>query len=250
MNKEMSKFGNLKLRLLNRLTESFTSDNKKEVKDMIKLLKSNKVLAEMYLFYEDIENKYIPNKETATLFVEQVEKLLMERQSNINDICGVLSEAVGEVNVNPNELYDALDTLCEGNTLMNIESKVSAKQSLIKFLISNQPKTIEESVPHTENSTLLNAVLVNNFNNKFSDFMNENEKETFMKITSMTSSELDNEITTLKESISTKIDEMLSENNDSEFKSKLNDVKTQLSEMASTKYDYYRLIQLKDGFED
>ena len=249
MNNTMSTFGNLKLRLLNKLTESFAGESKNEVKDIIKTLKSNKVLAEMYLFYEDIENKYVPNKETATLFVEQVEKLLMERQSNIQDICNVLSEMVGDVETTSNELYECLDVLSEGNTLLNIETKVSSKQKLISFLMSNKPKQVEESLEHTSNMSLLNAVLVNNFNNKYSDFMNESEKEMFVKITSLSGKELENEITTLKEAISSKIDTILSESNDGDLSSKLSEVKNQLSETTNTKYEYYRLVQLKDGLE-
>ena len=142
-----------------------------------------------------------------------------------------------------------LDVLSEGNTLLNIETKVSSKQKLISFLMSNKPKHVEQSVEHTSNMSLLNAVLVNNFNNKYSDFMNESEKEMFVKISSLSGKELENEITTLKEAISSKIDTILSESNDGDLSSKLSEVKNQLSETANTKYEYYRLVQLKDGLE-
>jgi DNA-binding transcriptional regulator GbsR (MarR family) len=79
--------------------------------------------------------------------------------------------------------------------------------------------------------------------------MNESEKEMFVKITSLSGKELENEITTLKEAISSKIDTILSESNDGDLSSKLSEVKNQLSETTNTKYEYYRLVQLKDGLE-
>lgn len=246
----MSKFGNLKLRLLSKLTESFASNNKKEVRNILKSLKSDKVLAEMYLFYEDLENKTISNKETATLFVEQVEKLLTERFSLIGNQCDKLSSMVGEIDVPSNELYECLDVLSEQNTLMNIESKVSAKQKLISHLMSNKTSTIEENEDYTENENLLNTVLVNNFNTKFSDFMNENEKETFKKIVSMSNEDLQTQMVELKENLINKIEGMISENSDAELVNKLTDVKKQVVESNTNKYDYYRMLNLSEGFED
>ncbi len=67
----MSNFGNVKVKLLNKLTESYTSDNKSEVKEILKQIKSDKNLSEMYLFYEDVENKNISNSETANVFIKQ-----------------------------------------------------------------------------------------------------------------------------------------------------------------------------------
>ena len=52
----MTNFGELKTKLLTKLTESYTSNNKGEIKDLVNKLKSNKSLSEMYVFYENIEN--------------------------------------------------------------------------------------------------------------------------------------------------------------------------------------------------
>ena len=50
----MTNFGELKTKLLTKLTESYTSNNKGEIKDLVNKLKSNKSLSEMYVFYENI----------------------------------------------------------------------------------------------------------------------------------------------------------------------------------------------------
>ena len=66
----MKKFGVIKTKILNKLTESYANENKAEIKDILTLIKENKEFKEMYLFYEEIENKYIEDKETAKLYVE------------------------------------------------------------------------------------------------------------------------------------------------------------------------------------
>ena len=55
----MNKFGELKNKMLTKLTESYTKENKTEVKDILKTIKENKDFKEMYLFYEEIESKTI-----------------------------------------------------------------------------------------------------------------------------------------------------------------------------------------------
>ena len=66
----MNKFGAIKTKLLSKLTESYAKENKAEIKDILTTIKENKEFKEMYLFYEEIENKYIDDKETAKLYVE------------------------------------------------------------------------------------------------------------------------------------------------------------------------------------
>jgi len=173
----MSNFGDVKTKLLVKLTESYTSDNKSGVKDLLKQIKSNKNLVEMYLFYEDIENKHIPSVETAKLFVEQIETLLIQKSKLLGESLSNLSGILKDVNTDKNEIYECLDILSEDVTLLNVEKKVVAKEKLLKNLTLPKQTQVSESTVHTDNQSLLNAVLVNNFNTKFTDFMNEEQKE-------------------------------------------------------------------------
>ena len=66
----MNKFGIIKSKLLTKLTESYANENKAEIKNVLTTIKENKNFKEMYLFYEEIENKYIEDKEIAKLYVE------------------------------------------------------------------------------------------------------------------------------------------------------------------------------------
>jgi hypothetical protein len=244
----MSNFGNVKMKLLNKLTESYTSDKKSEVKKILKQIKSDKNLSEMYMFYEDIENKNISNTESAKLFVEQVESLLIEKTKVIKESCKSLDKILGNVPIEKNEIYECLDVISEGNTLLNIEKKVESKMKLISHLTKEKTTQVAESSTHTDNQSLLNAVLVNNFNIKFVDFMNEDQKETFKKIVSMEESELKSEMESLRESLNTKIDSLLTES-DNELSDKLTNVKNDVNQSTVSKYNYFRLIELKSSLD-
>jgi len=51
----------------------------------------------MYLFYEDIENKHIPSVETAKLFVEQIETLLIQKSKHLGESLTNLSNLLKDV---------------------------------------------------------------------------------------------------------------------------------------------------------
>ncbi len=245
----MSNFGDVKTKLLVKLAESYTTDNKSGVKDLLKQVKSNKDLVEMYLFYEDIENKHIPSVETAKLFVEQIETLLIQKSKHLGESLTKLSNLLKDVSTDKNEIYECLDILSEDVTLLNVEKKVVAKEKLLKSLTTSKVNHVSESTVHTDNQSLLNAVLVNNFNTKFTDFMNEEQKETFKKIVSMKDVELSVEMTSLKESMSGKFDKLISEETDSALIDKLNQAKREVTESTVNKFNYYRLIELSKSLD-
>jgi len=245
----MSNFGNVKTKLLVKLTESFASDKKSDVKDLLKQIKSNKNLIEMYLFYGDVENKHIPNVDTARLFVEQIETLLVEKSKLLDEGVSNLSNILKSVTPLKNEVYDCLDVLSEQTSLLNVERKVNAKQRLISHLTSPKSSNVSESASYTNNQSLLTAVLVNNFNTKFTDFMNDGQKETFKKIVSMKPEELNTEMNSLRESMSQKIEKILKENSDSFLLTKLTEVKKDITESEISKFNYYRLIELNKNLD-
>jgi hypothetical protein len=245
----MSNFGEVKSKLLVKLTESYTSDKKTDVKEILKQIKSDKNLVEMYLFYEDVENKHIANADAAKLFVEQIELLLIQKSKTLKESVTKLSKTLGNVTINKNEIYECLDVLSEENGLLNIERKVESKQRLISHLTTPKSAQVSESAVHTDNQSLLNAVLVNNFNTKFTDFMNEEQKETFKKIITMKDEDLSNEMNSLKESMNQKFEKLLSEESDPSLVGKINEAKRDVNESASTKFNYYRLIELNKGLD-
>ena len=246
----MNKFGALKSKLLNKLTESYANENKTEIKNILTTIKENKDFKEMYLFYEEIENKYIEDKETAKLYVEGLNTYFGQpigNWSSLNMFCESLNNKLGEIEIETKELYESLDMLSEKDSLSNIEKKVIAKKKLVEHLTTK--KEIKESKDSTivPNETLLQAVLANNFNVLYSNTLSESQKEELKNILSISYDDLVTKSNELQESIINQVSTLLSESNDSDLTTKLNKVKDEVSQMTTSKYNYYRLTELKNG---
>ena len=110
----MNNFGKIKSKLLKKLTEAYTDKTfKQNTKNLFKVIKKNRDFKEMYLFYEEIENKYFEDKETAKLYVEQLGQLLKEKATKINSFCQVINMSVHDTQIDENKLYDSIDQLLE-----------------------------------------------------------------------------------------------------------------------------------------
>ena len=134
----MNKFGIIKTKMLNKLTESYANENKSEIKSILKEIKENKEFKEMYLFYEEIENKYFEDKDTAKLYVEDLSSILKQKASKINAFCEVINMSVYDTQIDENQLYDSIDQLLEEDNLTNIEKKVNAKKKLVEHLTTKK----------------------------------------------------------------------------------------------------------------
>jgi hypothetical protein len=243
----MNKFGVIKTKMLTKLTESYSKENKKEVKDILNTIKENKEFKEMYLFYEEIENKYIEDKETAKLYVEGVITILKQQMDDLTTFCTSLNKMINVESINENEIYNSLDVLIEKDNLSNIEKKVNAKKKLVEHLTTK--KEIKESKDSKiiSNETLLQAVLTNNFNVLYSNTLSESQQTELKNILSITHEELLVKTTELKESINNQVSTLLSESNDTNLTTKLNSVRDEVTQMTTSRYNYYRLTELKNG---
>lgn len=243
----MNNFGTIKTKILTRLTESYAKKDMTDVKNVLEVIKENKDFKEMYLFYEDIESKYFDNKDTATVYVEEVSKMLKDKAKSISSFCKILNEHLTDININENETYKFLDLISENDTLLNIDKKVTAKKDLINFLTTKKEiKQIQEEtlIP---NEHMLYAVLANNFNVSFDNSLNEEQKNELKNIISLSEEELTTKVLEIKESINSQITGLLNESKDDSLKSKLSKVKDEMNEMSVSKYNYYRLKELKNG---
>lgn len=246
----MNKFGELKTKMLTKLTESYTKENKTEVKDILKTIKENKAFKEMYLFYEEIENKYIEDKETAKLYVEGLNTYFGQPMGNWDDLnvfCESLHNKLGNIEIETNELYESLDMLSEKDSLSNIEKKVIAKKKLVEHLTTKKNITESKDTTLVPNETLLNAVLTNNFNVLYSNTLSESEKEELKNILSISYDDLIIKSNELHESILGKVSTLMTESNDVDLTSRLKAVRDEVSQMSPSRYNYYRLTELKNG---
>ena len=246
----MNKFGIIKSKLLTKLTESYANENKAEIKDILTTIKENKDFKEMYLFYDEIESKTISDKETAKLYVEGLSTYFSQPIGNwgiLNTFCESLDNKLGNVKINTNELYESLDMLSEKDSLSNIEKKVIAKKKLVEHLTTKKEITESKETTLVPNETLLNAVLANNFNVLYSNTLSESQKEELKNILSISYDDLITKSNELQESIINQVSTLLSESNDTDLSTKLKAVKDEVTQMSPSRYNYYRLTELKNG---
>jgi hypothetical protein len=236
--------------MLNKLTESYANENKNEIKSILKEIKENKEFKEMYLFYEEIENKYFEDKEIAKLYVEGLNTYFGQPIGNWNSLnvfCESLHKKLGDIEIETNELYESLDILSEKDSLSNIEKKVIAKKKLVEHLTTKKEIIESKETSLVPNETLLNAVLANNFNVLYSNTLSESQKEELKNILSISYDDLITKSNELAESVLSKVDSLLIESSDNELKIKLDNVKKEVNGMSPSKYNYYRLTELKNG---
>ena len=246
------KFGTIKSKLLSKLTESYANENKADIKDILTTIKENKDFKEMYLFYEEIEGKTISDKETAKLYVEGLSTYFGQPMGNwgiLNMFCESLDIKLGDIKINTNELYESLDILSEKDSLSNIEKKVTAKKKLVEHLTTKKEITELKESTLVPNETLLNAVLANNFNVLYSNTLSESQKEELKNILSIPYDDLITKSNELQESIIGQISTLLSESNDTDLSTKLKAVKDEVTQMYPSRYNYYRLNELKNGLD-
>ena len=243
----MNGFGKIKTKILKKLVESYSSENKNDVKDIIKTLKSNKDFKELYLFYEEIENKYIEDKEIAKLYVEELNKVLKDKFNNVSDFCNKLNEKLSDVESETNEVYETIDQLCENDSLNNIDKKVIAKRKLVEHLTTKKEITETNETIHVSNEKLLYTVLANNFNILYNNSLTNEQKEELKGILSLSNEDITTKTEELKESLISKIDSLLSESVDDEMKTKLKNVKDEVNNKRASRINYFRLVELKNG---
>jgi hypothetical protein len=243
--KTLLKFGEVKNRILSKLTEAYIKEDKNEVKALLKQIKKNKNFKEMYIFYENFEKTDIL-KENAELYLNTIEPLFIEKTKNINKICEEYSNLLSDVKIEKNELYESLDIFSQPTTLENVEAKINAKKYLIEHLITKKEINIEKDVV-IENQNLLNITLANSFNSIFNHNLEENEKKELSDILSIPLNELNEKVNTLKESLKTKIDSLLTESIDINLNNKLIETKNEINAMESNRINYFKLVDLKNN---
>jgi hypothetical protein len=241
----MATFGHVKNKILVKLTESY---GKKDFNDNLKkyfrpIMKSD-VLKEMYSLYEELETKTFDDKETAQLYVEELSKALKEKHHDVSKSIFDLNESLKDVEKTSNDLYEWLDVLSSPDKLGNISNKVVAKKNLVEHLLKS--KTDDElKVEVGVNESLLNSVLVNNFNVSYDKTLTEEEKTKLKSILTLNQTELNEKTKSIYESINNRLDELVKE--DTTFKERADLVRKQIQEMDLNRYNLYRMEDLLES---
>jgi mannose/fructose/N-acetylgalactosamine-specific phosphotransferase system component IIB len=243
----MNKFGTIKSKVLQSLTESYAKQDKEQIKEIITTIKKDKNFKEMYLFYEEFENKYIESPEDAALYLEEIRSILYDKPSHIKKTCKIFENEFKNIQVEENELYSNLDAFIDPRKLQNIDKRIIAKKKLIEHLTTKKETPIVEGITFTDNENLLHNVLVNNFNVLYGNTLDENEKKELSKILSISDEDLKTNFESLQEEVTTKMNEILSEEKNTDLKLKLGTALSEATCMKPSKYNYYKLQQLKSG---
>ena len=90
-------------------------------------------------------------------------------------------------------------------------------------------------------------MLAERFNNDFNGVLTEEEKLKLSEILTMSSEDLSDKFTMLKEDIEDKLSDMMLSENDLTVKNKLDTAIREAKKMPVTKYNYYKLQQLRNG---
>ena len=241
----MATFGHVKNKVLVKLTESYgKKDFKENLKKYFKPIMNSKVLKEMYSLYEDIETMTFDDKETAQLYVEELSKVLKDKHHDVSKSVFDLNESLKDVTKTDNPIYESLDVLSCPDKLGNISAKVIAKKTLVEHLMKN--KTSDElNIQQGVNESLLNSVLVNNFNISYDKTLSEEDKSKLKSILGLSQEDVETEMKSLNETINNKLEELVKE--DKGFESKASHVKKEINEMSYSKYNLYRLQDLLEG---
>jgi len=244
----MNNIGNIKSRLLGKLTEAYTKQEKNEIKDIINLIRENKKFVELYLFYEEIEKKYIDNQEIAKQYVEEIIPILKLKTEGVLSFCHKLNKKLGVVTELHVPIYDDLDVLVEEDNLSNIDKKLISKKNLLEHLTTKKEiDTIENGTPFVQNESLYYALLVNNFNVLYENELTNEEKNELSEFISISDKEIKSRIEDIREDVLDKISKLLLENSDEKITQKLEDVKNEVNRLTPTRYNLYKVQQLKNG---
>ena len=243
----MNDFGKLKTKILQKFTNAYASGNKNEVKKILKMITENKDFRTLYLFYEDFEDKYIEDKKDAELFLNKIIPILKEHKSKIKKISKKLDEEIGDILITENEVYTHLDKITEEDNVLNSYEKIKSNNELINHLMSKKEQKTNDLIQIVENEKLLNSILVNNFNVLYGSTLSEDEQTQLKQIIDITPKELEENFKTLQEDVVSKMTDMIVNEKNENLKTKLIEANAEAKQMKPTKYNYYKLQQLKNG---
>jgi hypothetical protein len=173
--------------------------------------------------------------------------MVKQQVKSLNTFCESLDKKLGDVELVLNELYEALDQLGVEDSLLNLEKKIVAKKKLVEHLTTKKEITESKESILVPNENLLNAILTNNFNTLYSNTLSESEKNELKDILAIPYAELEGKTVELKESIINQVSTLINESTDSDLLSKLSAVKDEVNQMKPSRYNYFRLNELKNG---
>ena len=148
MNKNVKNFGKIKNTYNTILVESITSkkdENKSVFKKYIKTIKSDEILKEQFLIFNNIENKVETDRAKATEYVKESIALLSKypKQSIIESNAKLFNDIVWEFDADydKKDLHEAITTLVFTDRKANtLDAILEATDKVVDYIINNKTK--------------------------------------------------------------------------------------------------------------
>lgn len=231
----MQNFGKIKNAFSEIIAEGIVSnDESKKIlfKKYIKTLRENKALKTQFLVYENIENKIESNREKATEFVKENIALLNQfskkelQEANLKLAKPIFFEDNSVVSNDTEKLHEDISKLIfTERSPKNIDTIIEAISDIVDYILANKEKVVTESygVPNS----MLSSILVEKYNEKYSESITETEKEVITVLIESTDEEKIEVYSKISRECIDLIDNKLTES-DLETKDKLLRVKDKL----------------------
>lgn len=181
MSKNVKNFGKIRNTYNNILIESITSkkdENKSVFKKYIKAIKSDEILKEQFLIFNNIENKVEADRAKATEYVKESIALLSKypKQSIIESNTKLFNDITFEFDVDydKKDLHEAITTLVfTDRKASTLDAILEATDKVVDYIINNKAKEVNEGLDIP--NSLLISLSVGNFNEEYKD-LSESEK--------------------------------------------------------------------------
>ena len=192
----MYNFGKINETFKNILADSITakdSKGKQIFKKYVKALKESSALTIQYKVYNNIENKEESNSEKSSLYVDESISLLKELGKNKiisenNKLVKFLTKngySISDDDYSNKELHENIHNLAiNKKTTKNLDNLIESRFFINDYIKGNVKTVISENEDseyfHTKT---VGAMMVEKFNDKYDDKLNESEKLVFNAVT-------------------------------------------------------------------
>jgi succinate dehydrogenase flavin-adding protein (antitoxin of CptAB toxin-antitoxin module) len=171
----------------------------------------------------------------------------VDKTDKVKKICESLDKKIGNIVIEENELYSYLDTLAGRRTLKNADKHIIARNKLIEHLTKKKVASDLIESNFSSNEAFLHTVLTHDFNILYDATLNEDEKKQLVEILSISDKDLNVNFKTLQEEVTEKMINMIKEETKPELIEKLSSANHEAGQMKPSKFNYYKLLQLKNG---
>jgi hypothetical protein len=239
----MTKFGNIKSKIEEKLLESYSKNTfKSEMKNFKSMVLGNKNISKLFYLYDEMSsnkglNESIVNDyiyECITIYENTVNKI---EEKTINNLKKWVSD------VKCDNKYENIDNLFSTD-ILTIESRLKSK----KIISENLVKSPESKKTETVNLPI--STMINIANKTFSNYvenLNESDRQDLIKFLKTEDSELEPQFESIKNEVKTKLTSLKEGTQDNDTLNRVEETITKVDSETYNKLSYFRLKNLNES---